>query len=185
MKQQCIKIKDLKGYRRPTQYEKQQIWNYMESELLKYRKQMKFFNIVFICFATAMTMSVISHFVGGMIDKKNLVVEIIITMILWIVSVALRKGIITNKRMTMHVQNGEYEVIECLSYGYHYAQEGGRTEGSVKIQTKDGLVCEGNFVVDIETALLSEKGEILPLLLLYERETATGRVFSQKMLSKG
>lgn len=185
MKQQCIEIKNLKGYRSPTQLEKQQIYCYMESELLKTKKQLKLFRIVLGCIAFLLTWGVISEFVNGMTDLRNFGIEAVITIVLWIIFAIFQKSIMMNQKFTLHIKNGEYEVLECLSYEHHYAQEGGRKEGSVKIQTRDGTLCAGNFVVDIETALLSEKGTSLPLLLLYEKDTGIGRVFSEKMLNRG
>lgn len=178
-----IRIEELYGYRMPSAEEKRQIYNYLQKELLTRRKQMKLFRTVFACFAIAMTSGNILNISEKSLNAE-LVIGIIITIALWCAFAAVHKNLVKNRILEIRVKNGEYKVLDCLSYEHHYAQDPTRTEGSVQIQTRDGVPCMGNFVIDIETALLSEKGKVFPLLLMYDKETGESRVFSEKMLNQ-
>lgn len=180
------RLENLKGYRNPTENEKQKIYDYMQSDLHSRRKQMKFFRSIIVCFAVAMTAGCFLKIFEAINNYGEIIIGVMIALILWGVFVALHKSLVTNRILELHVKNGNYQVLDCIPYEHHYAQDSTRTEGSVQIQTKEGVLCRGNFVVDIETALLCEssKGKGLPLLLLYEKETKESRVFSERMLNR-
>lgn len=180
---ESVQTKNLKGYRAPTEQEIRKIFTCMEPDLKQRRKQMKLFRVILASFGTVIMLGVIYKITNGSGNYVESIIGIMIALAFWGSFIALNKSLGTNRILENYVRNGKYQVLDCLSYEHHYAQDPTRTEGSVKIQTKDGIPCMGNFVVDIETALLSEKGELIPLLLMYEKETGESRVFSEKMLN--
>lgn len=182
---QGIPVRELKGFRKPTAEEQRKICHFMDPVLRQRRKQMNVFRTVIACFSAAMTASAVHKLLYGVEQSTQIITEVVITAVFWGIFIAVHKSIYTNKLLDQRIRNGQYQVLDCLSYEHHYHQDQNRTEGSVKIQTREGVLCEGNFVVDIETALLSEDGKILPLLLLYEQESNESRVFSEKMLNGG
>lgn len=176
-----MKVEDLNGYRIPLAEEKKQIYSYIKKELVIRRKQMQIFRSIFACLGVVMTLGSAVKILNGIYDSE-MVAGTMIAIIFWTAFMALHKNIIKNRFFEINIRNGKYKVLDCLSYEHHYAQDSTRTEGSVRIQTKEGIPCQGNFIVDIETALLSEKGENIPLLLVYDEKTEESRVFSKKML---
>lgn len=183
MKFKEVKPKDLKEYRIPTEDEKRKIYRYMQPELESQKRQIRFFKTVMACFAVFMTAGMLYSAAIKTAEAGALVVGVVITGIFWFSFVELSKSFLKNKLLTICIQDGNYQVLDCMSYKHYYNQDTGIKEGSVKIQTKEETVCCINYVIDIETALQCEKEDKLPLLLMYEPKTGVSRVFSEKMLN--
>lgn len=182
-----VKPVDLEGYRNPSKSEKQKILNLMQPELRKNRKQMRMLSSILACSSVVATVTVISKLIEGAYDAKGAIFSFVVVAVLWICFIADMKSITTNKILEKNLQNGKFEVLDCIPFWQYYNQDEGRTEGSVKVQTKSGVPCMVNYVVDIETAMMCEKNKeiTIPMLLMFERETKESRVFTERMLSKG
>lgn len=178
---------DLKGYRKPSEYEKRKIFYLMQPELEKNRKQLRILSSSLACCCVAATAAVIFKLLEGGFHNRELIFLIAVVLVLWVCFIAANKSIVTNKTLERNLQSGHFEVLDCIPFFQYYNQEEGRTEGSVKVQTRDGVPCMVNYVVDIETALKCERGEgkNIQMLLMFDRETKESRVFTEQMLSKG
>lgn len=178
---------ELDGYRKPSEREKNKILCLMQPELKKNRKQMRMLSSILACSSVVVTTTTLLKLIEGIYDVKGTLFSIAVAVLLWICFIANIKSITTNKILEKNIKNGQFEVLDCIPFWHYYNQDEGRTEGSVKVQTKTGVPCMVNYVVDIETALLCEKnkGIKIPMLLMFDRETKESRVFTERMLSKG
>lgn len=178
---------DLKGYRKPSEYEKRKIFHLMQPELEKNRRQLRILSSSLACCSVAATAAVIFKLLEGGFHNRELIFLVAVVLVLWVCFIAANKSIVTNKTLERNLQSGHFEVLDCIPFFQYYNQEEGRTEGSVKVQTRDGVPCMVNYVVDIETALKCERGEgkNIQMLLMFDRETKESRVFTEQMLSKG
>lgn len=166
----------------PTEEEKQKILQYLQAEFKLRKKQFRFFGVLIGILTGLTTFGVIFQFFRKDGDTATLITGVCLAGILWFFSTSLEKSCLNREAFENHVRRGHYQVLDCMSYPHSYNQDNTRTEGSVRIQTKDHIALSINFVIDIETALRCEKEENLPMLLLYDKETDTSRVFSEKML---
>ena len=187
MKVKEVKPWELDGYRNPTDIEKQQIQVLLLPKLMKLQKYVKFDYLYFFLFFLLMLSCCIGIWAdGGFPDVKSAVFNVTMFLLLLLILICIHKSNLTTKQFFENITTGNYQVLDCIPYQYYYNQEEGRTEGSVKVQTISGKVCCVNYVVDIDTALLVERGggKDLQMLLLYDAQTKESRVFSPNMFSK-
>lgn len=183
-KKKFLKPSQLEGYRIPTEDEKQRILNYMKKVLKSQNNMWKVGKFITIVFAVIITSSLVMKLYVGITDYRELMGDVIIGVLSWTSFFAFRKWLIITKELTWNIIEGNYVVLDCVPYWTYYNQDEGRTEGSIRIQTKEGIPCMVNYVVDIETALLCEKEKVedIPMLLMYQKDTDESYLFSEIML---
>lgn len=179
--------KNIQGYRNPTEEEKKKIYRYLQWDLQKKRKQLKFFRSIVACFAVATTAGTVGSVFTDQINIPEIVVTGLVSLMFWAFFIGIYKSLVVNSKLEVYARNGNFKVMDCIPYEHFYNLEPGRNDGSVQIQTLDGKHRLGNFEIDMETALLCEsgKGKNLPMLLMYEEETKESRVFTERMLNRG
>lgn len=157
-----IKKERITGYRKPTQWERSKIQNYMLSELRNTKRRIFTGTILCGLVALSLIVTVITEFSSASLGMS--VVWTTLAMIFTLSFLVLLKRKRWNYILTENIRTGSFEVMDCKAYETDLS--GDMIGGIVKIYNAKGQYCQDSFAMDMESIKECRKNPSLDFLLM-------------------
>ena len=157
-----IKKERITGYRKPTEWERSKIQNYMLSELRNTKRRIFTGTILCGLVALSLIVTVITEFSSASLGMS--VVWTTLAMIFTLSFLVLLKRKRWNYILTENIRTGSFEVMDCKAYETDLS--GDMVGGIVKIYTEQGQYCWDSFAMDINSIKECRKNPSLCFLLM-------------------
>lgn len=157
-----LKKERMTGYRKPTEWERRKIQQYMLSELRNTKKRI-FVGMILCGFvALSLIATVITEFSSAFWGMSAVWTTLAMIFVLGFLTLLKRKR--WNHILTENIRTGSFEVMDCKSYETDLS--GDMVGGIVKIYNANEQYCRDSFAMDIESIKKCRENPSLGFLLM-------------------